>query len=170
MFFHSLYVFLFVITAQMMTMILCSFPSAFYNCVEVIYSCFTFPLWPFVFDYAGDRCVLKMDHHCVWVVNCVGARNYKYFLLFLVWLDLLGNWAWIAYKIFFRAYFCVNSSNTVLSCCLVWIGCSAIVFTSIAFKATLFFFQEKTKPQWFPNYLYPYFLAKLTFAIYKFVV
>jgi hypothetical protein len=30
-----------------------------------------------------DTCVLRMDHHCPWIYNCVGFGNHKYFFLLL---------------------------------------------------------------------------------------
>uniref|UniRef100_A0A0R0EDZ5 S-acyltransferase n=1 Tax=Glycine max TaxID=3847 RepID=A0A0R0EDZ5_SOYBN len=29
------------------------------------------------------RCILKMDHHCLWINNCVGYWNYKAFFVFV---------------------------------------------------------------------------------------
>ncbi|CAD8052352.1 unnamed protein product [Paramecium sonneborni] len=35
-----------------------------------------------------QRCILNMDHHCIWTSNCIGLYNRKYFILILFWGSL----------------------------------------------------------------------------------
>lgn len=40
-----------------------------------------------------QRCIRRMDHHCPWINNCVGERNQKYFIQFLIYVGALSVYA-----------------------------------------------------------------------------
>lgn len=42
-----------------------------------------------------DQCVLKFDHHCIWINQCVGYHNYKWFLSFLILHALLTLYGFV---------------------------------------------------------------------------
>ncbi|KAH7669617.1 palmitoyltransferase protein [Dioscorea alata] len=43
------------------------------------------------------RCVLKMDHHCIWINTCVGYKNYKSFVIFALHASLGSCYAMVIF-------------------------------------------------------------------------
>ncbi|XP_056626843.1 palmitoyltransferase ZDHHC16B isoform X2 [Triplophysa dalaica] len=57
-----------------------------------------------------SRCILKMDHHCPWLNNCVGHFNHRYFFSFCMYMTMGCIYCSMSAKeMFLQAYNAVES-------------------------------------------------------------
>ena len=56
------------------------------------------------YDRGVSRQVVKMDHHCPWVNNCIGINNQKFFILFCMYVGLASF-----YILFIEIMYWINS-------------------------------------------------------------
>lgn len=64
-------------------------PILIKNTVMTISSCKICNIYPPPRSYhcsICNACVMKFDHHCPWVGNCVGLRNHRFFVGFIVFI------------------------------------------------------------------------------------
>ncbi|ERM94827.1 hypothetical protein AMTR_s00009p00051780 [Amborella trichopoda] len=43
------------------------------------------------------RCVLRMDHHCIWINNCVGHGNYRPFLVSVLYSGIASTYSMVIF-------------------------------------------------------------------------
>ena len=89
-------------------------------------------------------CILKRDHHCPWVNKCIGHQNMRYFMGYLIWLEIFGIHYFRGLLIYYN-----NSKGSslilkvfIILCSLFTIGV-AFSISNLAFQKIFEFFNDQ---------------------------
>uniref|UniRef100_W5MBK7 Palmitoyltransferase n=1 Tax=Lepisosteus oculatus TaxID=7918 RepID=W5MBK7_LEPOC len=51
-----------------------------------------------------DSCVARQDHHSIWINGCIGARNHRYFVMFVFFLTVVGTWMFYGTLVYWSSH------------------------------------------------------------------
>lgn len=68
------------------------------------------------------RCILRFDHYCAWIGCVIARNNYRLFLQYVGWFNLLLLWYWLTIAVFIRTIGMLNGNVIVgfILSCLGW--------------------------------------------------
>uniref|UniRef100_A0A8C4ZSY6 Palmitoyltransferase n=1 Tax=Gadus morhua TaxID=8049 RepID=A0A8C4ZSY6_GADMO len=78
--------------------------------------------------FSCDACVAKQDHHSIWTNNCIGARNHRFFVLFVAAMVAMGAWVFYGCLTYWSKHCSLNYQEqgvwgvlTALVSCSPWV-------------------------------------------------
>lgn len=86
------------------------------------------------------KCVFRMDHHCVWINNCVASHNQKYFILFNLYTLLISLFTLTCQIYAFTNWPKNNFHRTILQTILIKIFGIITILLSVFFSLFTGFF------------------------------
>eukprot|EP00124_Ichthyophonus_hoferi_P005572 Ihof_evm1s845 gene=Ihof_evmTU1s845 len=109
--------------------------------------------------FTCKRCVLRYDHHCPWIANCVGAANHRYFWQFVTFTSLTTIWYMATAAPFMLQVFMPEASNEHTASLALFV-LSAIFFLCVTglalFHTKLLLLNQTTiESQYHPHFIEP---------------
>lgn len=102
-----------------------------------------------------NSCVLNHDHHCVFLNNCVGTRNYKYFLWFL--LTTVVSCIWLITTSFLKlsqGKFTSEISNHPITFLIGIYNCVGIIYVLLMLMFHIFLTANNITTREYLNYVF----------------